>query len=350
MLVDLGRHRRLVWFNYLALRRKGFLDLRLNRYDGTELDATPYVRLVPWGAFPGLFDFLQGFPYDWRKDIDHEVVARRLKTFIRRVSARRRRRVQIVAQSLGGLVARRALQLLCQRKKEKETRKIVDRLVLLAPSTSGTLAAALGIAAAIGQLPLSQILPRPNKYTQRATRTWTALYQLLPWDESIFPSLAHADYDVRDIRFWRRKADCDRLSRAFPPGGKPWAAGVDTDFFADPTTMILGQVQGDPCQTAGGVRWGSARAGAGLIRDPEFDMPGDGFMAHCASVLKSSEAYIARGVDHTRMPMAPDVIQAVGEILLGHAPSCIPPFDLGKECPMLSRSGAAAAEQRHRQS
>ena len=72
--------------------------------------------------FPGLYDILEGwldlsrfatlvYSYDWRKDVGHESVAQGLKTVIQGLTGYRK--VHLVAHSLGGLVARKALQCLC---------------------------------------------------------------------------------------------------------------------------------------------------------------------------------------------------------------------------------------------
>ena len=339
LLYDIGSKdsppelRRLLWFNWLALRGKGILKLQLGHYDGSEVDATPGVRVVPGGTFPGLFDpleaalILSGFavlprPYDWRKDIDHETVARGLMSFIRQVYALYKQPVHLVAHSLGGLVARRAVDLLRGSVGEDQAREMMGCMVLLAPAVSGTFTGALGLVAAIRQMPLGQLMPQPSKYSPLATRTWTALYQLLPWDDDLFPSLKYGDHNVRSAGFWGNWIDPDRLSRAFPAGGSPWASEVDTQFLAKKTTVILGQVSGNHCETAGGVRW----QGNALVRDPKYDVNGDGFMAHRASILKDTDAYLADGVNHNRMPMAPRVIRAVIDILHNGSPSNLPHY------------------------
>jgi pimeloyl-ACP methyl ester carboxylesterase len=327
-LFDSGPARRRIWMNFVALAFGAIRDLELAPYDGSEHDNTPGVLIAANGAIQGLYDTLESdlsssnfatqvFPYDWRKDVDFESVAERLKNLLLELG--RRRRVHLIAHSLGGLVARRALQSLCNQIGETETLRILGQMILLGPSIKGTFAAALGLAGALRELPVFNMFPAPGPHVQPTLKTFTALYQLLPWDDTLFPSLKK--HDVRKLSFWRGMIEEARLERALPSGGTPWAAGVDTQFFKDRTSVILGYHAN--CSTAGGVHF----KGGKLKVLHTFDMNGDGFMPHASSVLEDTKAYLACGVDHIRLPMAPSVIQAIINLLTAQASVGLPDYD-----------------------
>jgi pimeloyl-ACP methyl ester carboxylesterase len=338
LLYDVEDLRRLIWFNLLALLGKGILDLQLGPFDHSERDANPNVRIIAQGLIPMIFDLLtlslqlhgftpQIYPYDWRKDVDFPTVAMRLTTLIQCTYKTTKLPVNIVTHSLGGLVARRALQFLAAAVGPGPAAEMVGEVILIAPSTSGTFAGALGVAASVNQMPNSGMLPAAGKYVQPTTRSWTSLYQLFPWDQNLLPSLQLADHDVRQLSFWRGKADEARLEYALPPGGTPWASQVNSAYLADQTTVILGYVDGESNQTAGGVYWTSNASGYTLARDPAYDLPGDGFMAHCCSVVPNTSAYVACGVGHMGLPMNGDVIDAVISLLNDEPPTSLVKYD-----------------------
>jgi hypothetical protein len=347
--LDDDNSNRRIWLNPLELAGKRFLQLRLARYDGCEHDADPNVQIEATDYFRWMYHTLHqqlrshGFasevhPYDWRKSVDHESSAECLKKRIVALHKKSKRRVHIVAHSLGGLVSRRAVQCLCDEIGEPNAKKVVGRIVLLGPAVSGTFAAALGIAGAFEELPFMKLFPGPTNYALRrfvrpTTKSWTALYQLLPWDPCIVPSLN--TNDVRDPKFWIFPIDRSRLSFALPPGAPAWASTINTQSFHQRTTVILGFHP--DCPTASGVHWYRKRLKA------EYDpgLLGDGFMLHVCSVLPCTNAYVACGIDHIRLPMAPQVIEAVVKLVGGSTDVDLCPYDPNKvPCRSLRSAGA----------
>jgi hypothetical protein len=144
------------------------------------------------------------------------------------------------------------------------------------------------------------------------------MYQLLPWDQHLLPSLV--DNDVRKLGFWRCILDRARFAVAFPTPASSWAGQIDTQSFHERTTVILGFHP--RCDTASGVYW----SGNALMASYRDDMLGDGFMLHACSVLPDTKAYLACGVDHVRLPMAPRVISAVINVLRGNTRVGLPPY------------------------
>jgi hypothetical protein len=326
---EISNHR--IWLNPLYLATHGIRELRLAPYAGSqsEQDAISTVRIKAWEAFSWLYDPLDAYlsscgfatrlyPYDWRKDVDHPSVAEGLKELVLRLHERCRRPVDIVAHSLGGLVARRVVQCLVEEHGVPAAKEIVGHLVLLGPAVSGTFIAALGLAAALREMPFFAPLAlkrqlRSNRSVQRTTRSWTTLYQLLPWDEYILPSLK--TNDVRKYSFWRKKVEKLRFRRAFPKPGTAWAAGIDTQCFRDRISVFLGH---DPnCRTACGVKWSDGR----MLASYSEDICGDGFMLHVCSLLPETKAYLAEGVNHLRLAWDESVMKDVVHVLNGEAVS-----------------------------
>ena len=100
-----------------------------------------------------------------------------------------------------------------------------------------------------------------------------------------------------------------------------WAAGIDTSFLNASTTVIVGY--NALCSTAGGVvfNWENQMKVA-----TQYAVYGDGWVPHICSILDGAQAYIAYNVDHIRLPMAPKVITAIGELLDGDTTIGLPPY------------------------
>ena len=322
-----------IWFNLPALLAGRFLDLELAPYDGNETDANPHVQITAAGVVGGLFDMLQSYlsdagyasliyPYDWRKDIDAPVnsIAAKLSSFILGLG-QQYRRVHIVTHSLGTTLARKALQLLAAQIGTTTTQALVGNLIMLGPANYGTFAAPLALAGALKQLPLLKLFPPVTPAQQQVLASFTALYELIPWDQTRLPSLGDPQSDVRNFDFWQGLIEEARFARAFPPGVPSWAAGIDTSFLNASTTVIVGY--NALCSTAGGVvfNWENQMKVA-----TQYAVYGDGWVPHICSILDGTQAYIAYNVNHIRLPMAPKVITAIGELLDGDTTIGLPPY------------------------
>ncbi len=327
---------RRIWMNSIAMMAGRFRDLRLATYSDAqhEHDANSNVEIQATELLQGYYDTLRlnlmldgfatvDFPFDWRKDVDNNVVAIELKNLIWRLG--QKTPVHIVTHSLGSHVARRALQLLKDDTSEDYVKGIVKHLVLLGPANYGTLIAALGLAVATDQIPFVDVMlanvPTPP-YVQSVMKSFTALYQVLPWDPGLLPSLSDPAHDVRSPGFWGSMIDKSRLQRALPAGQPAWAAGIDTAFFKDSTTVIMGDA--GPRSTAGGVWFENGE----LTIDHYYDLPGDRWVPHVCSVLKEGTAtYVARGVHHLNLPVDGCVIDSVVSIFnTGTADGCLDPY------------------------
>ena len=100
-----------------------------------------------------------------------------------------------------------------------------------------------------------------------------------------------------------------------------WAEKIDTRFFDDRTTIILG---GDdpnttgPASTVGGI----IIDGPGVMRvDRDFGILGDGTVPHSCAILKGVPTYIAPEAEHSKLPIYSKVIDAVHAILAGNTPA-----------------------------
>jgi hypothetical protein len=317
----------LIWLNPLYLEVCGIGELQLAPYCGSqyEQDADSSVRIKAWEAFHWLYDplddYLTGrgfatrlFPYDWRKDVDHPSVAPALKELVLCLHDRCQEPVDIVAHSLGGLVARRVVQCLCEQLGAPAAKEIVGNLVLLGPAVSGTFIAALGLAASLQEMPFFVPLGLDPELgfsasVQETTKTWTTLYQLLPWDDQLLPSLE--TNDIRQYSFWDGEVEELRLQRAFPSPNVGWAAGIVTQCFCDQTSVFLGHRTN--CHTASGVEW----SGGQLLATYSEHACGDGFMLHCCSVLPDTNAFLAEGVHHLALAGDQGVMDDVVNVLNG---------------------------------
>ena len=138
-------------------------------------------------------------------------------------------------------MARRALQ----RLGADEARRIVRNLVLLGPANFGAFSAAFALLGAGGMIRLARRLAvEPTEGFQQVLATFTGLYQLLPFDADRVPWLR--SHDLGNPAFWSAPVDETRLRRFHG-----WARAIDTTFFNDRTTVILGDNGGEP--TAGGL-------------------------------------------------------------------------------------------------
>jgi len=287
-----------------ALRFDAFLP------DGTDRDATPDVRIESRGSIPAIYDLLtldleirrydvQVFPFDWRKDIQRS--AELLADRIRGRLGRKSRPLHLIAHSQGTLVARRAIQLLGP----DQGRRLVNNLVLLGPATFGTFSAAFALAGTHSSIMEIQKygVDLPADFEQ-TLQSFTGLYQLLPWDPNRFAN----GFDptvMKDTAFWQRGADEDRLNYGFGWGGQ-----IDTTFFDDRTTIILG----DRPTTGAAVFDGDRLVASGE------DVSGDGTVPDLCAMLPGVRTFRAAGADHMTLPMYRSVLSAIRAILKGESP------------------------------
>jgi hypothetical protein len=309
----------LIWIDPTLPLHPGKLDaLRLKGYDPDEPDQDfgDGVNIQPNGALPLLYELLRWqlefrrysvliFGFDWRKNIDESAAL--VADVIRARAARAFRPLHVVAHSQGTLVARRALQLLGA----ELARQLVNNLVLLGPASYGTFSAAFAIA---GSADLLETLARfhitpPDRDTLQSL---TGLYQLLPWNKDVLPWLN--DHHLDDPEFWQGGVDQDRLA-AFYPG---WGEALDTTFFNDRTTIILGGNGG------GDTTVGAADFDASGKLVPTAMVPGDGTIPDACARLPDVRTFKALSAEHMKLPATPAVVGAVTDILAGRMPSLVP--------------------------
>jgi pimeloyl-ACP methyl ester carboxylesterase len=315
----------LIWINGLALLTRRFRHLQLARYAGPdqELDLLyPKVQVSAFTALPYLYDRLakalwnDGWaplvcPYDWRKDIEHTTVGHRLKDLIQAIGSAVKP-VHIVTHSQGALVARWALWKLACELGPGAARSLVGKIILLGPATYGSFVVALAVAGSLDQIPVCKLFPRPGLWVQSAVASFTAFYQLMPWNPALTPSLLQEDSDVRDPDFWTAlspaEIDCDRLARSFPGGGKPcWSEAVDTTRFNDRITVVLGSHRSPT--TAAAVRIQRGRLEVTKVKR------GDGWVPDELAIIPGTQTRRVRGVGHILLPTDGRVIRIVRETL-----------------------------------
>jgi hypothetical protein len=234
----------------------------------------------------------------------------------------------VIAHSQGALVARRAIQLM-----QTQGTQLVDSLVLLGPANHGSMSAVRGLGGEASEIALvRKFAVEPPQGFDSVLGTMSGLYQLIPSRADLVPWVA--SNQVGGASFWGAlPIDPARLAKFYG-----WAEQIDTSFFNDRTTIILGDNNGDP--TVGGV----FIDGSGAMQvDARFGMEGDGTITHSCAVLPDVAAYLAPGTEHSRLPTYANVIEAIQVVLAGGIPSLSParsndPHDYTGLIPMPTRS------------
>jgi len=309
----------LIWIDPLLFVGQGggqLAALRLGPFQEgrPEQDAESGVRVEARGAVPLIYDLLstdleirrydvQLFPVDWRRDIERSAIL--LADRIRGRLGRRPRPLHIIAHSQGTLVARRAIHLLGS----DLARRLVNNLVLLGPATFGTFSAAFAIAGSHESIQtLVELGVKLPGDFEAVLRSFTGAYQLLPWK----PKSDDDDFDTKQLgkaSFWHGKADPSRLSYGFK-----WAGVIDTSFFDDRTTIILGNRP-----TVGAVKFDDD----GRLVPDGAEVSGDGTVPDAYARLPGVRTFRADS-EHLRLPLNRAVLSAVRAVLRGDSPQISP--------------------------
>ncbi|MEO6810649.1 MAG: alpha/beta fold hydrolase, partial [Isosphaeraceae bacterium] len=313
-LSDVDGPNGLIWIDPSLVIQGGPLNaLKLASYQKGVLDhdAAVGVRIEAPGPIPAIYDLMAAdlelrrysvaiHAFDWRKDIDHSAVI--LADQIRARLGRKPRPLHLIAHSQGSLVARRAIQILGA----AQARRLVNNLVLLGPATFGTFSAVFALAGTHESLDMARkfgVKIPPN--FERVMQSFTGLYQLLPWN----PALSANGYNPKELNdkdFWKAGAEADRLKYGFG-----WTGQVDTTFFNDCTTIILGD---RPTVGAAAYDKNGKLSPSGKL------VPGDGTVPDTLAMLPGVRTYRVSGADHMSLPMNLSVMGSVRAILKHETP------------------------------
>lgn len=134
------------------------------------------------------------------------------------------------------------------------------------------------------------------------------------------PAPLAGENTIRETSWWGTfPIDSVRLTKYFG-----WAEKIDTRFFDNRTTIILGGDDPDmngptgPASTVGGV----IIDGPEVMRvDRDFGILGDRTFPHSYAILEGVPTYIAPGIEHSMLPSYSKVIDAVDAVLAGNTPS-----------------------------
>lgn len=288
---ELGRPRAapwpddLLWIDPVDVSTGRLLELGWPDSSGTRaLGSTPYtyfalkLRLDAAGFHTGLYC------YDWRADIASAGAA--LAAHIRALGSAT---VSIVAHSMGGLLARAALQ---HRGMER-----VRLVVTLGTPHRGTIAAVQALRATYPTVRrLAALDPRHSaeELTERVFRTFPSLYDLLPTSEAL------TDLDLFDAAHWPRggpQPDLTALQAAGTAPRRPPLA--DARFHAIA---------------------GTGQRTATILRriDDEFEYEigsdGDGTVAVASATLPGGRNWFDV-CEHSGLPRSERVAQATAELL-----------------------------------
>ena len=304
----------LIWINPVIVFRDRLSLLQLGPYAEPEKDLDQRVDVEPTGVVPIIYDLLRIelapwrysvalFPVDWRKNL--EDTADRLRQRLGELMDASQKSIHLIAHSQGALVARRALQRLGDERGKDAVRARVAHLVLLGPANYGTFSAAFALAG--NNTLIQQISPyivAPEQGFQPLLQSMTGVYQLLPWDAGRVPSLAEPGHNLGRKDFWQPTIDEQRLATFYG-----WGKEIDTAFFNDRTTVVLGDNYGQP--TAAGAAYQNGELQA------THQAAGDGTVPDSCAFLDGAAVFRARNTEHMRLPTYPRVLQAVREVLAG---------------------------------
>jgi pimeloyl-ACP methyl ester carboxylesterase len=290
-----------IWINPIQLAAHGFLKLNLDDPGETGKISVGgvvepiYQKLLNrLSAVPG-FNVLP-FPYDWRQNV--EVSAAALSSLFQ-AQVPTSDNIHIITHSLGGMVVRRAVQMLSN-VPGMATR--IGRIVMIAPANQGCYVAAYGIAATTRHIPLLNLFPNPSPAMQAVTRSFPSLYQTLPFDDHIFPSLGVND--VRTTSWWRVPVHSEYVALA------NFQASIDVPALHSKMAIIIGlSVSND---TPAGVQWIDGKMEP--LGDP---IDGDGYVPHISSAMPGVLTFISPHSGHLELPKDQNVIQACIDIISG---------------------------------
>ena len=279
--------------------------LRLNPYSPDVPDSDAIASIREDGALPVIYAGLKYYlesgrcevrtaAFDWRKNIEEsaEILVGAIKSF---ANEHPNRPFFMIAHSQGSLVARRALQLLGK----EAARRLVNRLILLGPASYGTFSAAFAIAGSHEMIEsLTHYGLRWPADLDDVLQSMSGLYQMIPWKSGTIgmnPEL------MADAGFWQSGVDEKRLGAFFK-----WASSIDTNFFNDRISIVLGD---DP-KTPSAVAFQN-----GKLVATQFAQ-GDGTVPDlCAVVEGVTDLARAEGASHMMLPLNRRVMQTVWRVI-----------------------------------
>lgn len=295
-----------VWVDLLQLVGGRFGDLALDLSGGP---ADPAVRVEVDGlhsSYLPLVAQLQGswdvlaFGFDWRLDIDRSAraLADAIATFADGQPA------HIVAHSMGGLVARRMLQLfpdLWRSMDDTTGAGRGGRLIMLGTPNHGSFAASLALSGAEEQLKRLAFVDLDHSLAdiQRIVCRFAGCYQMLPSPLLDFDDDRRALYDW--VAWGPHPVEADLLARAERFHDELRAA-------VDPARMIY--VAGFDVETPSRVR--VRRAGVFAY---ESTRDGDGRVPHGLGRLDGVPMHWVRRGVHGDLPMNGLVLDAIDQLL-----------------------------------
>ncbi len=252
-----------IWKNPLALAFGGFQKLKLENNDGIYplgVENNTYE-----GFFKGMMEYeIDIFQYDWRKSIDYS------SNLLSYILNKNEGKYNIIAHSEGCLVVLGA------------DRTNMGKIVLSAPPLNGTMISALGLGGA--KIPLFGNIEN----IRETLATFPSLYQMLPSDASLFPSLQKNN--VCDPQFWKEK-----ITFSLNPFS-PQLKGNEIIIMSKGIS------------TPGGVRWRDD----GIIEiDDRWNIDGDSSVIFQEGLAN----FIVEGIDHVQMCSDPHVLEIFKEIL-----------------------------------
>lgn len=295
-----------VWLNYFRLFNGRISDFRLND-DGTPTDARFAIRVK--GMFPEYLPLLNElaeqwdvlpFAFDWRLNIDDS--ARQLAKQVEDWG--KGEPLHIVAHSMGGLVARRFIQLfpaLWKSMQDSGNTGKGGRLVMLGTPNKGSHAIPLILSGAEGTVKKLEKLDIKHGMSELLDiiNTFPGSYQMMPSPD------VNADDDhqlLYDIRTWKGFPVVDQHLQT----GRAFQQALTTVTDPDRLLYVAGYDQETPCRI---------KVGADGKFSYQTTMDGDGRVPHLFGLLEGVRTFYVREV-HGDIPRNKMVLAAIHELLI----------------------------------
>ncbi len=296
---QLVNNKRKIWINPFQLAFEGFRKLKLGEYKGidNEKDFDIGINIHPELLIKILYhDFnaimLKNFnynawTYDWRKDIRYS--ARLLSEYVNRLY--RNEKVSLVGHSEGGTVILESLKNLSP--------EILDKVILLGPSVKGTYASAFAFDGQVEQIPIFNKLTEGIHfdYIGETLRTFTALYQLLPWD-------------IGNLDWWDKGIGINKLDK------DRFAIKDSLDLNVSGMQEKISIIMGSGVSTCNGVQWlPDPLRNINKMVSSDQDKAGDGFMLNVNSEIMGCNMFKFDNVEHLNLVKDVNVLNKIVEII-----------------------------------
>ena len=301
----------LVWINPLVFLDGNARYLKLS--DDWTQDGCPEVEMVPVGLEKMCYlkmelnlnrtTHLFEFPYDWRRPVEYNAGV--LRNSLERWAAGSDTKFNLLAHSMGGLVARTYLALY-----PEDAEKRVRQLIMMGTPNFGATNAVETLLTGNSLMDTVDKLNQNNGMTE-VVRGLPGVYNLLPAPEACFPTGKNypVGWDLYDARTWK----LDSIQQSLLDNTRAlFAKLADSD-----PQLPLTQIAGCNLDTLVGIHLdANAPGGFAYQHNASGDNAGDGTVPLWSSVLPGANVFYVQE-KHANLPGNNQVLSAVQSLLGG---------------------------------